>query len=90
MLKTTAGSPPRAADKCSFLSSKAKLAVLQLSQAFKKDPILYLFDLECHTQIKIYTYDYAIGSILRQLTLESDQWHRIGFFSRKMISAEIR
>ena len=90
MLKTTAGTPPRAADNSSFLTSEAKLAFLRLRQAFTEAPILHHFDPERYIRIETDASGYAIGGILSQLTPESGQWHPVAFFSRKMIPAETR
>ena len=94
MLKTTliagAGTPPKAADNSTFLNSEAKLAFLQLRQAFTEAPILHHFDPERYIRIETDASGYAIGGILSQLTPESGQWHPVAFFSRKMIPAETR
>ena len=73
MLKTTAGTPPRAADNFSFLISKAKLAFLWLRQAFIEAPILHYFDPERYIRIETDAFGYAIGGILSQLTPETGQ-----------------
>ena len=88
MLKTTAGTPPRAADNSSFLTTEAKLAFLRLRQAFTEAPILHHFDPERYIRIETDASGYAIGGILSQLTAETGQWHPVAFFSRKMIPAE--
>ena len=88
MLKTTAGTPPRAADNSSFLTSEAKLAFLRLRQAFTEAPILHHFDPERYIRIETDASGYAIGGILSQLTPDSGQWYPVAFFSRKMIPAE--
>ena len=73
MLKTTAGTPLRGTENFSLLTSEAKLAFLQLRQAFTEAPILYHFDLKRHIRLKTDASGYAIGGILSQLTAESRQ-----------------
>ena len=53
-----------------FLTSGAREAFNQLSQAFIKAPILWYFDLKCHIQIETNTLGYAIGRVLSQLTFD--------------------
>ena len=50
-----------------FFTLKAKLAFIQLRQAFVKAPILHYFDPEYHIRIKTNISSYAIGGILSQL-----------------------
>ena len=52
-----------------FLTPKARLAFTKLRQTFVKAPILYHFDPKCHIQIKTDLFEYTIGKILSQLTL---------------------
>ena len=47
-----------------FLTPKAKLAFIQLMQAFVESLILYDFNPKCHIQIVIDASGYAIGSVL--------------------------
>ena len=61
MLKTTARTPPRAADNSSFLTTESKLVFLQLRQAFIEASILQNFDLERYIQIETDASGYAIG-----------------------------
>ena len=86
--------------KTGFFTPKARLAFTQLRQAFVKAPILYHFDLKSQIRIKTDALGYAIGGILNQLSsrirpdgvITEDnlgQWHLVGFFSKKMISAKI-
>lgn len=49
-----------------FLTSEAKLAFLQLRQAFTKTPILHYFDPKRYIQIETNASDYAIGSIFNK------------------------
>ena len=79
ILKTTAGTPPRAADNSSFRTSEAKLAFLHLKQAFTESPILHHFDPKRHIRIETNVFGYAIGDVLSQLTPESNQWHSVAF-----------
>ena len=51
MLKTTAETPPRAADNSSFFTTKAKLAFLRLRETFTEAPIHHHFDPECYIRI---------------------------------------
>ena len=88
ILKTMAGTPPRAVDNSSFLIFEAKLAFLRLKQASTKAPILHPFDPECYIRIETNAFGYVIGNILSQLTAENGQCHLVAFFSRKMIPAE--
>ena len=53
--------------RAGFLTLKARLAFIQLRQAFVEALILYYFDLECHIWIKVNASGYAIGSVLSQL-----------------------
>ena len=85
----------------SFLTPEARSAFNRLRLAFTKALILRHFDPEYHIRIKTDTLGYAIGGVLSQLASGTspdgvvtktylDQWYSIAFFSRKMISAEIR
>ena len=82
MLKTTVRTPPWVANNSSFLTSETKLGFLRLRQVFTEAPIFHYFDQERYIQIKIDAFCYFIGDILSQLTLETGQWHFVGFFSR--------
>ena len=81
MLKTTTASPTdvertaKAPDNFKFVNPEAKLAFLQLRQAFTEAPILYHFDPECYIRIETDASNYAIDDILSQLTPESGQWY---------------
>ena len=90
MLKTTAGTPPRAVNNSSILTTEAKLAFLRLKHAFIEVPILHHFDPEQYIWIETDVSGYAIVGILSQLTAKIGQWHLVAFFSRKMILAETR
>ena len=72
-----------------YLTPEAKRAFTQLMQAFTKALILRHFDPECHIRIETNASGYAIGGVLRQLTLDNlGRWHSVAFYSRKMIPAE--
>ena len=82
-----------------FLTPKARLAFIQLRQAFVKTPILHHFDLESHIRIETNASGYTINSILSQLSsgtrldeivskADLGQWHPVAFFFRKMILVE--
>ena len=72
-----------------FLTPEAKLAFIDLRQAFVKAPILHHFDLECHIQIEIDVPSYIIGRVFSQLTSDDlDQWYPMTFYSQKIIPAE--
>ena len=84
-----------------FLTPEARLAFIQLKQAFVKAPILHHFDPESHIRIETDASGYAIGGVLSQLSSgarpdgvvtkdDLGQWHPVAFFSRKMIPAETR
>ena len=51
-----------------FLTPKARLAFIQLRQAFVKATILHHFDPESHIRIETDVLGYAIGGILSQLS----------------------
>ena len=83
-----------------FFTPKARLTFTQWRQVFVKTPILYYFNLKSYIRIEIDALNYAIGSILSQLTSKTrpdgvviktnlSQWHLIAFLSRKIILAEI-
>ena len=73
-----------------FFIIDARRTFTKLKQAFVEAPILNHFDLEHYIQIVTDALSYTIGEILSQLTLnDSDQWHSIAFFSKKMIPVEI-
>ncbi len=72
-----------------FLNADARKAFTKLKQAFLEAPILNHFDPERHIRIETDVSGYAIGGVLSQLTLDdSDRWHSVALFSRKMIPAE--
>ena len=74
-----------------FLTPGAKLAFIDLSQAFFMAPILYHFNPEPHIRIETDVSGYTIGEVLSQLTLDNlGQWDPVAFFSYKMIPAETR
>ena len=72
-----------------FLTFGAKLAFIELKQAFFKVPIFHHFDLKHHIQIETGALGYIIGGILSQLTLQN-RWYLVVFFSYKMILVKIR
>ena len=82
-----------------FFTPKARLAFIQLRQAFVEAPILHHFDLESLLRIETDPSSYAIGSVLSQLSSgtrpdgvitkdDLGQWHPVAFFSRQMIPVE--
>ena len=74
-----------------FLTPRAKLAFIELRQAFLKAPIFYHLDPECHISIETDASSYTISGVFSQLTSDNlSQWYLIVFFSRKMILAETR
>ena len=82
--------PMHGAEESSFLTPNARWAFTQLRQAFTKAPILRYFDSEHHIRIETDASDYAIGGILSQMTSKTGQWHLVAYYSRKIISAEMR
>ena len=74
-----------------FFIPGARLAFIELRQAFIKAPIFYHFDSKCHIRIETDAFGYAIGGVFSQLTLDdSGQWLLVAFSSQKMIPAEIK
>ena len=76
MLKTISSptnveTPLKATGNPTFLTLEAKLAFLQLREAFTKALILHHFDPECYIWIETDASGYVIGGILSQLTPES-------------------
>ena len=80
----------------SFLTSDIRTAFYYLRLAFIKVLILWHFYLKYHIWIEIDVIDYAIDSVLSQLTSETKpygiviktdlgQWHLVAFFLKKMI-----
>ena len=69
-----------------YLIPKARLVFTQLRKTFTKAIILGYFNLECHIRIKTNVSNYAISSVLSQLTLNHlSQWHQIAYYLQKMI-----
>ena len=63
-----------------FLTPGAKLAFIELRQAFLKAPILHHFDPERHIRIETDASGYAIGGVLSQLISDdSGRWHPVAF-----------
>lgn len=50
--------------RANFLTFKARVAFIQLRQAFIETPTLQYFKLKCHIWIETNTFGYAIGDIL--------------------------
>ena len=82
-----------------FLTPKARLAFIQLRQAFVEAPILYHFNPESHIRIETNASGYTISGVLSQLSSgtkpdgvvtkdDLGQWYLVAFFSRKMIPTE--
>lgn len=57
--------------KTGFLTAKAKLAFIELRQAFIKALILYHFNLKYQIQIETDILGYVISGILSQLTIDN-------------------
>ena len=55
----------------SYLTSKARLAFIQLRKTFTKAPILQHFDPEYHIRIETDVSGYAIIGVFSQLTLDN-------------------
>lgn len=83
-----------------FFTPEARVLFTHLKKALTKAPILYYFNLELSIRIEIDMSTFAISKIFSQLTLryvtytnpnlfafKTSQWHLVGFFSKKMISA---
>lgn len=72
-----------------FVAPEDRLVFTELRQAFIKTQILHHFDLKYHICIKNNLSGYVIDRVFSHLTLyNSDRWHLVAFFSRKIISAE--
>ena len=73
-----------------FFTSEARRVLSKLRQlVFFKTSILNHFDLKRYIQIETYVFGYIIDGIFSQLTSnDSSQWHKIAFFSQKMIPPE--
>ena len=54
-----------------FLTFRARLAFIELKQAFVKALILYHFDLKRHIHIEVDKSGYAMGRVFSQLTLDN-------------------
>ena len=83
-----------------FLTPKARAAFNRLRLVFTAALILQHFDPECHIRIEMDASGSAISGVLSQLAsgtstdrvvtkVDLGQWHRVAFFSRKMIPVEI-
>lgn len=69
-----------------YFISRARLAFVELKQAFSTVPILHHFDPKYHIQIKINRLGYTIGVILRRLNSDNlEWWHLVAFFFQKII-----
>ena len=91
-----------ATKKPNFLTPNTKNVFNHLRLAFIKAPPLWHFDLESLIQIQSDISSYAIGGVLSQLNLDSNessnnlnlksdfsQWHLVIYFFKKMIFAKI-
>jgi hypothetical protein len=67
---------------------KAQKVFKELKKTFIKTSILLHFDFKRRIRLKIDAFDFAISEILFQLIEETNQWHSIVFFSRKMFAAK--
>ena len=77
--------------KSDFLTPGARLAFIELRQAFVKASILYHFDPKRHIQIKTNASGYIIDGVPSQLTSNDlGQSHPVAFFSQKIIPAATR
>jgi hypothetical protein len=75
-------------DKEFEFTKKARIAFAQLKNVFIKTSILLHFDSKRKIRLKIDASDFAISEILSQLIEETNQWHFVAFFSRKMFVAK--
>jgi hypothetical protein len=75
-------------DKEFEFTEKARIAFVQLKDVFIKTSILLHFDSKHKIRLKIDASDFAISKILSQLIEETNQWHFVAFFFRKMFVAE--
>ncbi len=75
-------------DKMFKLIKKTQKTFKELKKIFIKTSILFYFDFKRKIRFKIDASDFAISKILSQLIEETNQWHFIAFFSRKMFAAK--
>jgi hypothetical protein len=67
---------------------KTSKTLKKLKKAFIKTSILFHFNFKRKIRLKIDVFNFAISEILFQLIEETDQWHFIAFFSRKMFATK--
>ena len=72
-----------------YLTLNNRVTFTQLRQAFIKAPILQIFDLEYHIQIKTDMWGYIIRSVLSWLT-NLGQWQSVAYYLQKMILDKTR
>ncbi len=75
-------------DKEFEFTKKTRIAFAQLKDVFIKTSILLHFDSKRKIRLKIDAFDFAISEILFQLIEETNQWHFVAFFFRKMFVAK--
>jgi hypothetical protein len=75
-------------DKEFEFAKETRIAFAQLKNVFIKTSILLHFDSKRKIRLKIDAFDFAISEISFQLIEETNQWHFVAFFFRKMFVAE--
>ncbi len=75
-------------DKKFKFTKETRIAFAQLKDVFIKTSILLHFDSKRKIRLKIDAFDFAISEILFQLIEETNQWHFVSFFFRKMFAAK--
>jgi hypothetical protein len=75
-------------DKMFKFIKKTQKAFKKIKETFIKTLILLHFNLKRRIRLKIDVFDFAISEILSQLIEETNQWHFIAFFSRKMFATK--
>ncbi len=75
-------------DKEFEFTEEARIAFAQLKDVFIKTSILLHFDSKRKIRLKIDASNFAISEILFQLIEETNQWHFVAFFFRKMFVAK--
>ena len=69
-----------------YLTPKARLGFTQLKKAFTKALIFQHFDQKYHIQVQTDISNYAIGTVLSELTLNYlGQWHLIIYYLQKIV-----
>ena len=70
------------------LTGEALESFNELKRFFAYAPMLVYYNPMCHIMLEYNTSEFAILMILSQLIKETDQWHPVVFWSRKMAPAE--